>query len=811
MKSIGRFFAVMYVSIALGSAGFGQVSSQRTGVWVYAWTWAPARTGSITVTSGSNAVTGSSTAFTTEVSVGDTLFTSTGTVIGKVLTVTDDADIVLAANATASYSGAYASGRPPTTTDDATVQNGHTITVSSAGTINCKNLTINSGGAVVSTNIATSPRYLKIYGDLTNNGTYGGSNDGLGVNVNGSSCTISGSGTTYLCRVQPAVATAITFSTNVNMTYTGGSGVADVYCNGFAATFTISASSTLTCAASGYMSVGTSGSNDPGTGAGMTINVYGTLTLPNNQYSNFNLRNTSGNTTTLHVYNGGTINVGNNFVAPSASAATAINVTVDNGGAINFTGTGTCDMSKASPTLNGTVDFGSSSTSTRNLGTATVGSTGLLRLTDGTFPSGTITLSSGSTVEYYGTGSITMPTAPTTYSNLTVTNSNAGGITLGGPITVNGTLTLGTCNVNTTGTNLLTLGPTATVSGYGSSSFVNGPLAATVTGGLTFPVGAGTAYRPVDLGSVLGSSPIINVQVFNGNPGGTPDGSTLSSISTVRYWAIVLASGSFTSGTVNLTYGSDDGVSDNANLNIGTLTAATPNGTYASIGGSGSANGSGNITSSSISSLGGASTPTFFVLGNNMSGTNPLPVEMASFTAAANRLSAELHWSTATETNNYGFEIQRKNSTSDWTKVGFVAGVGTSNSLHKYSYVDNAVEAGLYQYRIKQVDKSGAFKYSASVQVEVGSVPKVLSLGSNYPNPFNPTTSIEFSVPTDGRAALKVYNMLGQQVATLFDGEATAGRLMKVTFDASRLSSGVYFSRLESGGKSLIKRMMLLK
>jgi len=161
--------------------------------------------------------------------------------------------------------------------------------------------------------------------------------------------------------------------------------------------------------------------------------------------------------------------------------------------------------------------------------------------------------------------------------------------------------------------------------------------------------------------------------------------------------------------------------------------------------------------------------------------------------------------------NNFGFDIERKTVNSDWTKVGFVEGAGTSTSLHNYSYSDNVGQAGTYEYRIKQIDKTGSFKYSSVTQVDVGAVAKVLSLGDNYPNPFNPATSIEFSVPADGRAVLKIYNMLGQEVATLFDADATAGRLLKATFDASRLSSGVYFSRLESSGHALVKRMMLLK
>jgi hypothetical protein len=197
--------------------------------------------------------------------------------------------------------------------------------------------------------------------------------------------------------------------------------------------------------------------------------------------------------------------------------------------------------------------------------------------------------------------------------------------------------------------------------------------------------------------------------------------------------------------------------------------------------------------------------------GSAIEDNSSLPVEMTSFSATANHLTANIHWSTATEVNNFGFEIERKTVHSEWAKIGFVTGVGSSNSLHNYAYSDNVGQAGMYDYRIKQIDKNGGFKYSSVMQVEIGTAPKVLSLGANYPNPFNPTTNIEFSVPNDGRVVLKVYNVLGQEVAILFDGDALAGRLMKTSFDASRLTSGVYFSRLEYNGQAIVKRMILMK
>jgi hypothetical protein len=191
-----------------------------------------------------------------------------------------------------------------------------------------------------------------------------------------------------------------------------------------------------------------------------------------------------------------------------------------------------------------------------------------------------------------------------------------------------------------------------------------------------------------------------------------------------------------------------------------------------------------------------------------------LPVELTSFTASANRLNAQLKWSTATEKNNYGFEIERRSvetAGAAWAKVGFVQGAGTSSSPNEYSYTDNNVTSGRFAYRLKQIDNDGAFKYSQSTEIEIGLAAKELILCSNYPNPFNPTTNIEFTVATNGRATLKVYNAIGQEVAELFNGEAQAGRIIQTRFDASRLASGIYYSRLQVDGKSLVKRMMFIK
>ncbi|MBI2618811.1 MAG: T9SS type A sorting domain-containing protein [Ignavibacteriales bacterium] len=193
----------------------------------------------------------------------------------------------------------------------------------------------------------------------------------------------------------------------------------------------------------------------------------------------------------------------------------------------------------------------------------------------------------------------------------------------------------------------------------------------------------------------------------------------------------------------------------------------------------------------------------------------PLPVQLANFAATSSRSGVELRWSTATELNNYGFEIERRSVGAEeqegWARVGFVQGAGTTTDPREYSFVDSDLWPGRYAYRIKQIDFSGAYTYYSAAEVEVGLAPQELALEPNYPNPFNPTTNISFTVPEDGRAVLRVYNMLGQEVAVLFEGEAVAGRLYRATFDASALPTGVYVSRLESGGQSVMRKMLFVK
>jgi hypothetical protein len=221
-----------------------------------------------------------------------------------------------------------------------------------------------------------------------------------------------------------------------------------------------------------------------------------------------------------------------------------------------------------------------------------------------------------------------------------------------------------------------------------------------------------------------------------------------------------------------------------------------------------------NITQNSDSINGRALARNGFVTVN---GTSVLPVELVAFTATANHMNADLHWSTATEVNNYGFEIERR-QTSNWEKVGFVTGAGASNSPRDYSYTDNNLSPGRYAYRLKQVDNNGAFSYHGSAEVEIGLAPQKFALFQNYPNPFNPSTVISYQLPVNSQVTLKVYDVLGKEVVTLVNGEMKAGSYT-VPFSAiggsasggSTLASGVYIYRLEAGSFVSTKKLILMK
>lgn len=195
----------------------------------------------------------------------------------------------------------------------------------------------------------------------------------------------------------------------------------------------------------------------------------------------------------------------------------------------------------------------------------------------------------------------------------------------------------------------------------------------------------------------------------------------------------------------------------------------------------------------------------------NYSSGIPLPVELTSFTAVTRNNSVILEWITNSELNNHGFEIQRSTSEESFYTIGFVKGSGTSTQVNKYSFIDQNVLNGKYSYRLKQLDYDGQINYSSIIQVDFNIQKMEFALYDNYPNPFNPSTSINFSFDENSIASLKIYNLLGEEVATVFNQIPEIGKLYSVNFDASKLSSGVYLYRLNQGNRIISKKMNLIK
>ncbi len=201
-----------------------------------------------------------------------------------------------------------------------------------------------------------------------------------------------------------------------------------------------------------------------------------------------------------------------------------------------------------------------------------------------------------------------------------------------------------------------------------------------------------------------------------------------------------------------------------------------------------------------------------------------IPVEMTSFTAMGTESGVVLSWTTATETNNMGFEIERSQRSETgrqpgsinnglWKRVGYVKGNGTTTQQNTYSFTDNSITSGYYSYRLHQTDFDGSSTYSKVIEINLN-ISLQFSLSQNYPNPFNPSTKIKFSIPNDGYVSLKIYNSIGQEVAQLVNGFTRAG-IHEVTFNStsgtSALPSGVYLYKLESGENVSVRKLILLK
>jgi hypothetical protein len=189
-----------------------------------------------------------------------------------------------------------------------------------------------------------------------------------------------------------------------------------------------------------------------------------------------------------------------------------------------------------------------------------------------------------------------------------------------------------------------------------------------------------------------------------------------------------------------------------------------------------------------------------------------VPVELHSFTANLSDKNIILSWKTLTEKNNYGFEIERRTGDGDWVTAGFVKGSGTTLRENNYQFTDKPEAAGYYYYRLKQIDLDGTFAYHGNVEINFWNIFS-FALEQNYPNPFNPTTTIGYSIPEKCLVTIKIYDIMGNEVASLLNEEKEAG-IYEIEFRTSKaegLSSGIYFYKMSARNFSEVRKMNFVK
>lgn len=186
-----------------------------------------------------------------------------------------------------------------------------------------------------------------------------------------------------------------------------------------------------------------------------------------------------------------------------------------------------------------------------------------------------------------------------------------------------------------------------------------------------------------------------------------------------------------------------------------------------------------------------------------------VPVELTSFSASYTSTGAvQLRWTTATEKNNYGFEVQRENA-EDWQRLGFVAGSGSTTSAQEYEFTDTTPpDRGTIRYRLRQIDFDGSAEYSPVV--EVSAVLPAQPALNVYPNPARASTVLTLTLSETARTSLRIYCADGRLTATVLDAALQSGT-HSIPWNAGTLPAGVYHIVLEAGDHARVRSLILQK
>ncbi len=553
-------------------------------------------------------------------------------------------------------------------------------------------------------------------------------------------------------------------------------------------------------------------------GTTFVLGATGTLTFNGATITNYNSANTTYPSGSTVQFNVGTVQAdayGNLVVNNSGAIASSLVITVagtfTKSGVGTYTANGAVSVTGTATLSAGTIDPIGGFTASGNI----VGNGGQF-----SGSSGTVTLDGSSQQTISGSTALT-------FNNLTL--NNASGLSISTGPTVQGILTL-TSGLITTGANNLTIGTAGSISGASASKYVSGRLAKIYGGGaqaFTYPTGKGGEYLPLtlDFANLTSGYTRVVEQINSDANGKDPDvDAGLSKVSIIRYWEVSrVGTGGGIGGTIQMTlsYNSNDGVDasttelDVAQLSTDVNGAAAAIGVWQSLGGNGTALTTGTIQSTTFTSGGD-----FYTFGDAVGGVdNSLPVELSAFEATPDFDQVNFTWTTSSELKNLGFNLYRKGSeNTDWVSVNseIIPGKGTYSAESNYSYTDKNVVAGhTYSYKLESVSYDGALTVEKIIKIDVP-VPKEFALFKNYPNPFNPTTHINFQVPEYSTVTIVVYDISGREVKTLVNKTGYDAGKYDITWNATdnfenKVASGMYFYRFSAGAFNKMGRMILLK
>jgi hypothetical protein len=412
-------------------------------------------------------------------------------------------------------------------------------------------------------------------------------------------------------------------------------------------------------------------------------------------------------------------------------------------------------------------------------------------------------------------------------------------ITLGGNLSVN-TLIMQGGKINT-GANILSLGTGTDTASIGTMAYTSGQIITGANGGfkrwfaastvfnVLFPVGATPTLNMITLSfsSAPSAGGSLTAKFVASDPGANSltaiddAGYTVDTYSQTGYWQLDLGDGMSNDGIYTLGL---EGQGFNAlgtsilNYQLIRILKRPSPGFDWTVDGS-HVNGTGTNTDPTAWRIGMSGFSQFTYGGNTIDNpfTGPVPVELLSFTSNTSGRNTNLNWITLSEKNNSGFQIERTNfndGNNQWTSLGFVNGKNISNSTSHYTFTDGSLQAGKYQYRLKQIDYNGNFQYfNLSGFIEIG-LPSKYFLSQNYPNPFNPLTKIDYELPSDSKVNLAIYDLLGREITSPVNGFQAAG-YYTVQINAGNLASGIYFYRLTAvanGNNNIfIKKLSVVK